>query len=121
MPAERAMPIADTVELLRQYDFSHQRRCSFEYICFGGLNDQPLHGREIVKLLEGLECRVNLIRFHAGVDNPFPGTDEKQMQWLCDYLNDNGITTTIRRSRGEDILAACGMLAGNPGLAHSLQ
>lgn len=72
MPAEKALPIAETVALLKQYDFTHQRRCSFEYICFGGLNDSLAHGREIVRLVEGLECRVNLIRFHtiSGVDLP---------------------------------------------------
>lgn len=111
MPAEKAQPIADTVELLRQYDFTHQRRCSFEYICFGGLNDQPLHGREIVKLVEGLECRVNLIRFHEipGVSLPF--SDEKRMEALRDYLTAHGVFTTIRASRGQDIFAACGLLS----------
>ena len=111
MPAEKAMPIAETVELLRQYDFTHQRRCSFEYICFGGLNDSTLHAREIVKLVQGLECRVNLIRFHAipGVD--LPATDMARMEQLRDYLTHHGVFATIRASRGEDILAACGLLS----------
>ena len=111
MPAEKAMPLAETIALLRQYDFTHQRRCSFEYICFGGLNDSPLYGREIVRLLEGLECRVNLIRFHRipGVD--LPSSDEKRMEALRDYLTHHGITATIRATRGEDILAACGLLS----------
>ena len=111
MPAEKAMPIAETVELLRQYDFTHQRRCSFEYICFGGLNDSPLFGREIAKLLNGLECRVNLIRFHEIPNVDLPSSDEKRMEALRDYLTHHGITTTIRASRGQDILAACGMLS----------
>ena len=125
MPAEKAMPLTETLELLRQYDFTHQRRCSFEYICFGGLNDTPMYAREIVKLLEGLECRVNLIRFHEipnvdlvnlirfheipNVD--LPGSDEKRMEALRDYLTNHGITTTIRASRGQDIFAACGLLS----------
>ena len=97
--------------LLRQYDFSHQRRCSFEYICFGGLNDTPVYGREIVRLLQGLDCRVNLIRFHEipGVD--LPGSDEKRMEALRDYLTAHGVFTTIRASRGQDIFAACGLLS----------
>ena len=111
MPAEKAQPIADTVELLRQYDFTHQRRCSFEYICFGGLNDQPLHGREIVKLVEGLECRVNLIRFHEIPGVSLPSSDEKRMEALRDYLTAHGVFTTIRASRGQDIFAACGLLS----------
>ena len=111
MPAENAQSIADTVELLKQYDFTHQRRCSFEYICFAGLNDQPLHAREIMRLLEGLECRVNLIRFHEipGVD--LPSSDEHSMEALRDYLTKHGVFTTIRASRGQDIFAACGLLS----------
>ena len=112
MPAERAQGIEQTVELLKQYDFTHQRRCSFEYICFSGLNDQPLHAREIVKLLDGLECRVNLIRFHEIPDVDLPSSDEQRMEALRDYLTHHGIFTTIRASRGQDILAACGLLAG---------
>jgi len=110
MPAEKMMPATDVISLLRQYDWSHQRRVSFEYICWHGMNDTPRHAKELIRLLRGLNCRVNLIRFHEGVNREFPSSDEKTMEWLRDYLSDNGITTTIRRSRGEDILAACGML-----------
>ncbi len=111
MPAEGQMPIGEVVALLRQYDFTHQRRCSFEYICFGGLNDTMVHAREIVRLVEGLECRVNLIRFHAipGVD--LPASDEQRMERLRDYLTAHGVFTTIRASRGQDIFAACGLLS----------
>ena len=111
MPAEKQMGIEEIVGLLRQYDFSHQRRCSFEYICFNGLNDTTMHAREIVKLLQGLECRVNLIRFHEipGVD--LPGSDEKRMEAFRDYLTGHGVFTTIRASRGQDIFAACGLLS----------
>ena len=111
MPAEKAMPLEETIALLKQYDFTHQRRCSFEYICFGGLNDSPMYAREIVKLLEGLECRVNLIRFHEIPNVDLPGSDEKRMEALRDYLTSHGITTTIRASRGQDIFAACGLLS----------
>ena len=111
MPAEGAMPIADTVALLRQYDFTHQRRCSFEYICFGGLNDTPAYAQAIVELLRGLECRVNLIRFHQIPDVDLPPSDEQRMQQLRDYLTHRGIFTTIRASRGQDIFAACGLLS----------
>ena len=110
MPAEKAMPLTETISLLRRFDFSHQRRCSFEYICFGGMNDSPLYAREIVKQLEGLTCRVNLIRFHRIPDVDLPSSDEQRLEALRDYLTHHGITTTIRASRGQDILAACGML-----------
>lgn len=119
MPAEKMLSITEVVSLLKQYDWSHQRRVSFEYICWHGQNDSIRHAKELIRLLKGLNCRMNLIRFHEGVNNGerlaakgerFPASDEKQMAWFRDYLTDNGITTTIRRSRGEDILAACGML-----------
>jgi len=126
MPAERAYPVADVLDMLRRYDFTHQRRFSCEYICFGGLNDTPRHARELVRLLSGLPCRVNLIRFHAAPPESgkagaamspqasdgtlFAPSDEQRMLWLRDYLTAHGLTATIRRSRGEDILAACGML-----------
>lgn len=111
MPAEKAMPLQETIDLLRQYDFTHQRRCSFEYICFGGLNDSLAHGKEIVRLLRGLECRVNLIRFHAIPDVDLPQADEQRMEQLRDYLTQHGVFTTIRASRGQDIFAACGLLS----------
>ena len=113
MPAEKMMSITDIVALFKQYDWSHQRRVSFEYICWAGQNDTPRHAKELLRLLRGLPCRINLIRFHEGVDRGFPASDEKQMEWFRDYLTDNGITTTIRKSRGEDILAACGMLVNS--------
>lgn len=111
MPAEKAMPIEETVELLRQYDFSHQRRCSFEYICFGGLNDTMEHAKAIINLVKGLECRVNLIRFHEIPDAKLPGANETRMEQLRDYLTQHGVFTTIRASRGQDIFAACGLLS----------
>ena len=111
MPAEKMFPIKDVVELLRRYDFSGQRRLSFEYIVFNNFNDTMTHAREIVKLLEGLDCRMNLIRFHQipGID--LKTSDEKKMERLRDYLTAHGIFTTIRASRGQDIFAACGLLS----------
>lgn len=111
MPAEKGMSIEEVVELLRGYDFTHQRRLSFEYIVFDGLNDSTTHARAIVNLLRGLECRINLIRFHQIPDVPLHTSDEKKMENLRDYLTAHGIFTTIRASRGQDIYAACGLLS----------
>ncbi len=116
MPAEKAYPITKVIEELKKHDFSHQRRLSFEYICWGGQNDSKVYADRLLRLLKGLTCRVNLIRFHAGAESrsttpvKFSESDEQQMTRLRDYLTEHGIQTTIRRSRGEDILAACGML-----------
>ena len=112
MPMQKAYPIADVVALLRGYDWSGQRRISFEYTMFRGLNDDLAHAAELVRLLKGLYCRVNLIRFHASPDTPFHTSSPQAMSRFRDYLNDHGITCTIRASRGEDIMAACGLLAG---------
>ena len=111
MPAQKGMGIEEIVELLRQYDFSHKRRLSFEYIVFDGLNDSMTHARAIVNLLKGLDCRINLIRFHQIPDVPLKTSDEKKMEVLRDYLTQHGIFTTIRASRGQDIYAACGLLS----------
>jgi len=112
MPVEKGMPIKAVLDLLRGYDFSHQRRLSFEYIMFRGINDDARHCRELAKMLRGLDCRVNLIRFHAIPDSDLQPCSTAQMERFRDQLNEDGITATIRASRGEDIMAACGMLAG---------
>lgn len=111
MPGERGMSIADIVELLCNYDFSHQRRLSFEYIVFKGVNDSERHAKEIIKLLKGLDCRINLIRFHAIPNVPLHGVDDKKMEEFRNYLTQHGVFTTIRASRGQDIFAACGLLS----------
>jgi len=115
MPVQKLYDITDVVRLLRQYDFSGQRRVSFEYTMFAGLNDDKMHADAIVRLVRGLECRVNLIRFHKIPDFPYESSSEPIMKMFRDRLARFGITSTIRASRGEDILAACGMLAGKHG------
>ena len=111
MPAEKAFSIVDVVDTLRNYDFSKQRRLSFEYIVFKGVNDSIIYAKELVKLLRGLDCRMNLIRFHAIPDVDLEGTDMDSMIAFRDYLTQHGLFATIRASRGEDIFAACGMLS----------
>ncbi|MCF0163771.1 MAG: 23S rRNA (adenine(2503)-C(2))-methyltransferase RlmN [Bacteroidales bacterium] len=112
MPIQRRYNIEDVVNLIKQYDFTGQRRVSFEYTMFAGVNDSKRHADALVMLLKGLECRINLIRFHEIPDSPLRCAPTPVMEAFRDRLNRGGITTTIRASRGEDILAACGMLAG---------
>ncbi|GHU58123.1 putative dual-specificity RNA methyltransferase RlmN [Bacteroidia bacterium] len=111
MPAEKAFPMFDLINLIKQYDFSHQRRVSFEYIVFKDFNDSPQHALALAGLLKGIPCRVNLIRFHAIPETPLEGVDLKKMEQFRDILNERGVIATIRTSRGEDIFAACGMLS----------
>ena len=109
MPIEKAWPIREVVEILRRYDFTHQRRVSFEYIVMSGLNDSPRHIRELCRLLDGIKCRINLIRFHKIPGSPYFSPDDRAMIAFRDALTAKGIHTTIRTSRGEDIKrpAAC--------------
>ena len=111
MPVERAWPIAEVAEILREYDFTHQRRVSFEYIVMSGLNDSPRHIKELCRLLDGIKCRINLIRFHKIPSSPYFSPDDAAMRRFRDTLTAKGIQTTIRASRGEDIQAACGLLS----------
>ncbi len=111
MPAEKVYPIEQIVDLLHNYDWTHQRRLSFEYIMFAGVNDSPIYARRLVKLLSGLNCRINLIRFHAFPESLLQPSDEETMIKFRDYLTSKGFICTIRASRGEDIFAACGMLS----------
>ena len=110
MPAEKQFAIADIVSLLKNYDFSHQRRLSFEYIVFDGVNDSKEHADALLKLLRGLECRVNLIRFHKIPEVGLNGVSDERMVEFRDYLTGHGLFTTVRASRGQDIYAACGLL-----------
>ena len=111
MPAEKAYAAQDIVAELRKFDWTHQRRLSFEYTMFAGYNDTPRHIKGLTTLLNGLRCRVNLINFNSIPDSPLKGSSRKTMEWFRDELNSKGLTTTIRNSRGQDIDAACGMLS----------
>lgn len=111
MPIERAYPVRELADMLRRHDFSGQRRLSFEYILMEGLNDSPAHIRELRRLLNGLKCRINIIRFHRIPDSPYFSPPRPKMEAFRDALTAGGIHTTIRASRGEDIQAACGLLS----------
>lgn len=111
MPVEKAYPASDVIEMIKGYDFSHQRRVSFEYIVFKNLNDSLQHAKALICLLKGISCRVNLIRFHAIPDVSLESSDIIRMEAFRDALNAAGVVCTIRSSRGEDIFAACGMLS----------
>ncbi|MCR5351007.1 MAG: 23S rRNA (adenine(2503)-C(2))-methyltransferase RlmN [Bacteroidales bacterium] len=117
MPVQKAWDIREVIDLIRQYDFSGQRRVSFEYTMFAGFNDDKRHADALIHLLRGLECRVNLIRFHRIPDFPYDCASDAAMVAFRDRLNNHQVLCTIRSSRGEDILAACGMLAGQRSAA----
>ena len=111
MPVQAVYAIEEVVAEIKRRDFGRQRRISFEYIVFEGLNDSPQHIKELVKLLNGLKCRINLIRFHPVPGVPLKNPSDKVIQEFKDELNRKGILTTVRASRGRDIYAACGLLS----------
>lgn len=112
MPVQKAFPLNEVLALLRHYDWSGQRRLSFEYTMFSGLNDDQQHAQKLVDALKGLDCRVNLIRFHESPEVPFKTSMPTAIKAFQDYLNRHGVICTLRASRGQDIDAACGLLAG---------
>jgi 23S rRNA (adenine2503-C2)-methyltransferase len=111
MPVEKVFPIKRVIELLKKKAFNRQRRISFEYIMFRGINDTARHVNGIARLINGLRCRINLIRYQPVPDVPLESSDEETIRWFKTRLNEKGILTTIRASRGNDIYAACGMLS----------
>jgi 23S rRNA (adenine2503-C2)-methyltransferase len=111
MPVQNIYPIKKVLDEIKTFHFGLQRRVSFEYIMFQGLNDTPRHVKELAKILDGIRCRINLIRFHPIPNSPLLGSDDETIESFRDALNNKGITATIRASRGQDILAACGMLS----------
>jgi 23S rRNA (adenine2503-C2)-methyltransferase len=111
MPVEKVFPVKRVIDLLKKKSYDRQRRLSFEYIMFKGFNDTARHVNGLTRLLNGLRCRINLIRYHPIPDAPFESSDEETIQWFKSRLNEKGILTTIRASRGKDIFAACGMLS----------
>jgi 23S rRNA (adenine2503-C2)-methyltransferase len=120
MPVQVAYPLNEVIREIKSWDFGRQRRVSFEYIVFKGINDTPRHVRELAQLLNGIRCRINLIRFHPIPGTPLEGTDEQTLQNFKDQLNEKGILTTIRASRGLDIYAACGLLSTKELLESSI-
>ncbi len=111
MPIQQVYPLKEVLDEIRSWDFGRQRRVSFEYILFKGFNDSNAHINELSRILHGIRCRINLIRFHSIPDTPLESPDEETIQHFRERLNTKGITTTIRASRGQDIWAACGLLS----------
>ena len=111
MPTEKAFPITQTITALKQFDWTGQRRLSFEYTMFNGINDTQQHVAAISKLLSGMRCRINIISFNAIPDSTLQGSPRNTMEHFRDQLNQRGFTATIRNSRGSDIFAACGLLS----------
>jgi len=111
MPIESVYHLPKLLDEIRAFEFGGQRRVSFEYIMFKGVNDQQKHINELARILNGIKCRINLIRFHAIPGTPLESSSNETILRFQDGLKRKGIVTTIRASRGEDIFAACGLLS----------
>ncbi|MDR0972020.1 MAG: 23S rRNA (adenine(2503)-C(2))-methyltransferase RlmN [Bacteroidales bacterium] len=111
MPIEKTYPIEEICNMLRNYNWYAQRRLTFEYILFERENDTYFHAKEISRLLRGLNARVNLIPYNPTPNSPFKGASQERMLQFQEELEKFHLITTIRKSKGEDILAACGLLS----------
>ena len=111
MPIQHVYPIKEVIAAVQRANLDKYRKVSIEYIVFDGLNDTQRHVKELARLLNKIRCKINLIRFHPVPDVPLPPTDEDRMMLFQKALNNKGIITTIRASRGIDIDAACGLLS----------
>ncbi len=111
MPIENAYKLKDVIDIIRDFNLPKSRKFSVEYIVFKDLNDSLKHIKALVKLLHGVTVKVNLISYHAIPGEDFIGVDSEKMTWFRDELKKRGILTTIRKSRGQDIDAACGLLS----------
>lgn len=117
MPINKQYPLKDLIEACKHFfGDGSRRKVSFEYVMLRGINDQPEHAKQLIKLLEGLPCKVNLIPFNAvGRDNPRVVPTCSTPEVILDFRNRltrAGINTITRKTRGADIQAACGQLAG---------
>lgn len=111
MPSQKIYPIKEVLDVLRDYDFDNHRRVSFEYILFKGINDSDAHVKELATILQGIRCRVNLMYFHPIPDSELESPTQEVVEAFTQSLMKKGITATVRKSRGLDIEAACGMLS----------
>lgn len=111
MPVQSVYPVEEVIRFVKNYSWRGQRRISFEYIVFKGVNHSPAHVKELARLLNGLRCRINLIRFHEIPETPLKSASDREINLFRDQLAAKGIVTTIRKSRGQDIDAACGLLS----------
>ena len=111
MPVQRTNTVNQVLNIIRNFDFNSQRRVSFEYILFEGMNDTPRHVKELARILNGIKCRINIIRFHEIPGSEFKSPGVNETIRFKEALNAKGILTTVRSSRGVDIQAACGLLS----------
>ncbi len=111
MPVENKYPFIKVLDQIKEIDWSGQRKFSIEYIVFKGINNSPKHAKELSRLLKSVKCRVNLIRFHSIPSSKLKEETPEKMEEFKNVLKSQGIFTTIRKSRGQDIAAACGLLS----------
>ena len=111
MPINKRYPLAKIMEFFRDYTKTTNNRITFEYIMIKGVNDSTEDAKRLVKLVQGVSCKINLIPMNAYQEAGYYPSKNEHINWWCDYLESKGVCATVRISRGQDILAACGQLA----------
>ncbi len=111
VPAENHYPVHNVLELMKNFPLKKKRRLSVAYVMIKNLNDTDSHLDELIKMLIGTKIRVNLLPYHPARDNSGESSSAERMQYFKHNLVISGISASIRKSRGVDISAACGLLA----------
>lgn len=117
VPAEKIYPAHEILKIMKDFKLKKGRRLSVAYVMVSGLNDSDTHLNELISILKGSAIRVNLLPYHSVSDDSMNSSSPERMQYFKHNLIISGISASVRKSRGEDISAACGLLAaglGNP-------
>ena len=115
MPVSKKYPLEQLMETLKKFPLAPRQRLTFEYVLLKGVNDSPEHARQLVRLLSHIPNKINIIPFNPFPSAPFEGPTEEGIAAFVNVLSKRNVTVTVRRSRGSDIEAACGQLAGKVG------
>jgi 23S rRNA (adenine2503-C2)-methyltransferase len=113
MPVNKKYPIKKLLDAVKKYQLKLKDRVTFEYVMIKGINDSLLHARQLVKLLRGLKCNVNLIEYNPHAGCKYKGSGRQQMSRFAEVIEEVGIENTIRLKKGSSICAACGQLGAN--------
>ena len=119
VPPNKKYPLADILEACRRFPLKKRSRITFEYVMLDGVNDTPEDARRLVRLLSGIKAKVNLIPLNPAPGIPFDRPSDARVDRFAQILADRHITVSVRKSRGQDIRAACGQLIVEGGIKKS--
>ena len=116
MPINRKYDLEALIDACQRFPVKRRSRITFEYVLLDGVNDTPDDARRLVKLLDGIKGKVNLLPLNAAPGIPFERPSDERVNAFAKILADTGLTVSVRKSRGRDIRAACGQLIVDEGV-----